>query len=122
MRRLIIIATILIAACSKPHENAKVAKAAAGGNADHGKQLIQQYGCQACHTVPGVPGPMGVIGPPLDKMALRGFIAGKVQNSPANLAKWLQDPQALDPGNAMPNLGVTPADARDIAAYLFTLK
>jgi cytochrome c len=99
-----------------------VAQATGGGNPDHGKQLIQQYGCQACHTIPGVSGPRGVVGPPLDHMALRGYIAGKVANSPANLIKWLQDPQSIDPGNAMPALGVTPADARDIAAYLFTLR
>ncbi len=63
-----------------------------------------------------------VIGPPLDKMAMRGYIAGKVPNSPANMTQWLQNPQSIDPGNAMPNLGLTPVDARDITAYLFTLK
>jgi cytochrome c len=121
MRRIIIVATILLAACGKP-ETAEVTQATGGGNPDHGKQLIQQYGCQACHTIPGVTGPRGVVGPPLDHMALRGYIAGKVPNSPANLIQWLQNPQSIDPGNAMPALGVTPADARDIAAYLFTLR
>jgi cytochrome c1 len=38
------------------------------------------------------------------------------------MMKWLQNPQALDPNNAMPNLGVTPKDSGDITAYLYTLK
>jgi cytochrome c len=117
-----ILVVLLPASCSKREDAAHVAAVTAGGNAQHGKQLIEQYGCQSCHTVPGVSGPKGVIGPPLDKMALRGYIAGKVPNSPENLAQWLQNPQSIDPGNAMPNLGITPSDARDIAAYLFTLK
>jgi cytochrome c len=62
------------------------------------------------------------VGPPLDKMAERTFIGGKIQNTPQNMMQWLQNPQAFDPGNAMPNVGVTPNDARDITAFLFTLK
>ncbi len=120
-KHIVLAAMLLVAACSKREEQSEAA-ATAGGNPQHGKQLIQQYGCQACHTIPGVPGPNGVIGPPLDKMAMRGYIAGKVPNSPANMTQWLQNPQSIDPGNAMPNLGVTPSDARDITAYLFTLK
>ena len=71
---------------------------------------------------PGHRGTEGAIGPPLDRLASRTFIAGKVQNTPQNMITWLQNPQAFDPANAMPNLGVKPEDARDITAYLFTLK
>ena len=114
MKRWIITVVILLSACTKREESI--------GDVDRGKRLIEQYGCQACHVVPGVKGPKGVVGPPLDKIAVRTFIAGKVQNTPQNMTQWLQNPQAFDPGNAMPNLGVTPVDARDITAYLFTLK
>jgi len=91
-------------------------------NVKHGKELTAQYGCTSCHEIPGVKGPRGMVGPPLDHMAARQTIAGKYANDPDTLAKWLQNPQAMDPQNQMPNLGVTPDDARDIAAFLGTLK
>lgn len=49
-------------------------------------------------------------------------VAGMLRNSPANLIRWIRDPQGVVPGNAMPDMGVTEADARDIAAYLYTLR
>jgi len=120
MRRLLCCA-LLLAAC---HRSEKVQDAAmnGGGDPDHGKAAILRYGCTACHSIPGIKGPKGMVGPPLERMASRSFIAGKYQNTPQNLTQWLQNPQAMDPENAMPNLGVTPEDAKDIAAYLFTLK
>ena len=45
-----------------------------------------------------------------------------LRNSPANLVRWIRDPQGVVPGNAMPNMGVSDAEARDIAAYLYTLR
>ncbi len=63
-----------------------------------------------------------MVGPSLDHMVNRTYIAGKFQNSVQNMSKWLQNPQSMDPTNAMPNLGVTPDDARDMTAYLYTLK
>jgi cytochrome c2 len=114
MKRAIVIAALLVACGPREKVN--------NGDPDRGKQLIEQYGCPSCHVVPGIKGPKGVVGPSLDKIALRTVIAGKVQNTPQNMSRWLQNPQAPDPGNAMPNLGITPVDARDITAYLFTLK
>jgi cytochrome c2 len=106
---------LLLAAC-KRETNVN------GGNMERGKALINQYGCNACHTIPGVDGPHGMVGPPLDHIALRQTLAGKYPNTPEVMAKWLQDPQAMDPKNTMPNLGITPNDARDLTAFLFTLK
>ena len=40
----------------------------------------------------------------------------------ANMIRWIQRPQDVDPKNVMPNMGVTDQDARDIAAYLYTLR
>jgi cytochrome c1 len=37
------------------------------------------------------------------------------------MVRWLQAPQKLKPGSAMPDLGLSERDARDIAAYLETL-
>ncbi|MDQ2735950.1 MAG: c-type cytochrome [Pseudomonadota bacterium] len=93
-----------------------------GGNAQHGPPLIVAYGCAACHTVPGVKGARGNVGPPLTRFGDRTYIAGMLRNTPANLVRWIRDPQGVLPGNAMPNMGVTEAEARDIAAYLYTLR
>jgi cytochrome c1 len=46
------------------------------------------------------------------------MLAGRLPNGPENLERWLRGPQAVKPGSAMPDLGVTERDARDIAAYL----
>ena len=94
-----------------------------GGDPERGRQLIRAtYGCGACHVIPGVAGAYGKVGPPLDFWAERVYIAGNLPNQPPYLVRWLRDPQAVEPGTAMPNLGVTEIDARDIAAYLYTLR
>jgi cytochrome c1 len=92
-----------------------------GGNADSGKVAIQTYGCGACHTIPGVRLATGTVGPPLFFWSRRTYIAGEVPNTPDYLVRWIEVPQAIEPGTAMPNLGVPEKAARDIAAYLYTL-
>jgi cytochrome c1 len=79
-------------------------------------------GCAACHVIPGVRGADGKVGPPLTGIGSRIMIAGQVPNTPDNLIRWIRDPQAIEPGTAMPNLGVSEPTARDIAAYLYTLR
>ena len=93
----------------------------AGGDPARGRRLVATYGCGSCHVIPGVPGAAGRVGPPLDAFADRGFIAGAVRNEPSALVRWIQVPQEIQPGTVMPDLGVTEAHARDIAAYLYTL-
>lgn len=92
------------------------------GNPHEGKQLIQSYGCGACHIVPGVKGARGLVGPPLYYFADRTMIAGELPNTPTNLARWIQHPKQVEPNTAMPELGVTADQAKDIAAYLYTLR
>jgi cytochrome c len=94
----------------------------ADGDAERGKALLQQYGCIACHRIPGVPNAAGVIGPPLDRLGRRVYIAGVLVNSPGQLARWIREPEKLKPGTGMPNAGVTDRDARDIVAYLYRLR
>ncbi len=72
--------------------------------------------------IPGVNGARGKVGPPLTDWSERVYIAGQVPNSTDFLVRWLEMPQAIEPGTAMPNLRVTEGDARDIAAYLYTLR
>lgn len=93
-----------------------------GGEAGIGAALIRSYGCGTCHTVPGVRGADGRVGPPLTHFAHRAYIAGNLPNEPRNLIVWIVNPQAIEPGTAMPTLGVTEEQARHIAAYLYTLR
>lgn len=93
-----------------------------GGNARAGRDTIRKYGCYACHTIDGVPGAHGLVGPPLDGIALREFIAGELPNTPQNLMRWIQHPRQVEPHTVMPEMGVTEQDSRDIVAYLYTLE
>lgn len=93
-----------------------------GGNARIGKDVIISKGCGACHVIPGVQGARGLVGPPLFFYGRRAIIAGELPNTPDNLVRWIKDPKAIEPGTAMPDLGLTDQQARDVAAYLYTLQ
>ena len=92
-----------------------------GADPARGLAVIERVGCGACHTIPGVGG-RGRVGPPLDAMGERRYIAGELTNTPDHMIEWLMDPQAVRPGSGMPDLGVTEQDARDLAAYLLQLE
>lgn len=92
------------------------------GNPDNGKLLLRQYGCGTCHTIPGVAGAKGNVGPPLDAISKRVYLAGVLPNTPQNMARWIRTPQEIDPRTAMPNLQVSDAQAQDMVAYLYRLK
>jgi cytochrome c len=81
--------------------------------------LVAGYGCGTCHVIRGIDGADGVVGPPLTGLDTRRMIAGRLANTPANLALWISEPQAIDPGNAMPDTGVSRAQAALIADYLY---
>jgi cytochrome c len=92
------------------------------GDARHGKELIRSTGCGACHMIPGIDQAQGLVGPPLLLFARRTMIAGELPNSPGNLALWIQHPRMVEPGTAMPDLGLTADQSQDVAAYLYTLR
>jgi cytochrome c2 len=96
------------------------AEAMTGGHSDRGRQLLQSDGCGGCHAMQGVPGAHGSVGPPLTGVGARAMLAGRLQNTPENMETWIRDPQRVSPGTAMPNLGVSEADSRDMAAFLYT--
>ncbi len=93
-----------------------------GADPERGVQAIQRYGCGSCHTIPGVAGANATVGPPLTRWAERRYIAGAMTNEPENLVRWIRNPQAIEPGTAMPNMGITETEAQDIARYLYTLR
>lgn len=89
---------------------------------ERGRRALHQYACTACHTIPGLTSSRPLVGPPLENFARRQQIAGRLANTPENLALWLMRTQEVKPGTAMPQLEVPPQDARDMAAYLGTLR
>jgi cytochrome c1 len=93
-----------------------------GSDARRAPALIAASGCGSCHTIPGISHAEGNVGPPLNRFGLRTYVAGMLVNNPTNLVAWLRFPQKVVPGNAMPDMGLTESQARDIAAYLYTLK
>jgi cytochrome c2 len=92
----------------------------AEGDPRRGEAMFIQYGCGSCHAVKNVRTATGMVGPPLDGIALRTIIAGHLANNPPNMEKWIRDPQHVSPGTAMPDLNVGEEDARDITAFLYT--
>jgi len=91
------------------------------GDPQRGKLAVTQYACHSCHVIPGVTGSDVAVGRPLEDIGKRRFIAGGLLNNQPNLMHWIRDPQSVYANSAMPNLGVTENDARDISAYLLTL-
>lgn len=111
-----------LAACRGEDEERDRAEHLTGGDARRGAMLARHYGCGACHMIPGIPGAVSTVGPNLAGLRERHFIAGVLPNEPGNLIEWIHDPKAIDPKTAMPNVGVTRADARDIATYLYSIE
>ena len=93
-----------------------------GGDPNRGRQALARYGCTTCHIIPGIAEANGLIGPPLDRFASRAYVAGVLPNTPENLVAWILNPPAIDPLTAMPAPGISEAEARDAAAYLYTLR
>ncbi len=93
-----------------------------GGSVARGQIAIQRYGCGSCHMIPGIRDAGGMVGPPLIHWSQRRIIAGEVPNDPEHLVTWITMPQAVEPGTAMPNMGVSDGEARDMAAYLYSIK
>jgi len=114
------LALVSSSACARSEVEA--ARGMTGGEPDRGRAGLRKYGCASCHTIPGVRGAEGLVGPPLVHIASRTYLAGDLPNTPENLLRWIRHPQDVRRPNAMPDMGVTAQDARDIAAYLYTLR
>ena len=119
MRSLFIIPILLaLPAC----DQREPAPSAVRADALLGARLVDQFQCGACHRIPDIPAAQGRTGPTLAAFGKRSYIAGSIPNLPDNLARWLVDPAALKPDTTMPAMGVSPVEARHMAAYLATLQ
>jgi cytochrome c2 len=117
---LVVAALAGLAACGDAQEQASILDIA-GGDPEQGRSLIHSYGCGTCHTIGGVRGARGKVGPQLEDYAQQQLLAGFLPNTPRHLIAWLIDPVALKPETGMPAQGLTEAEAQHIAAYLYTL-
>jgi cytochrome c len=118
---LCVLFVALLPGCTS-NRYAEDARLLTGGDPERGVDAIGRYGCGACHDIPGVRGANGTVGPPLARIARRTYLGGQVSNTPADMIRWIQHPQSIERGTAMPDMNVTEADARDIAAFLYTLR
>jgi cytochrome c len=105
-----------LAACTKP---APTKEPSTGGNPQAGQALIARYGCASCHEIKGIAHAGSKLGPPLDKVAKASYLAGVLANTAPDMERWIMHPRAINPQTAMPELGVSAAEARDMAAYLY---
>jgi cytochrome c2 len=105
---------------SEASQEATIGRSLTGGDPAHGPMLMIRYGCSGCHTIPGVPGANGQVGPALSDLRQRVYVGGVVRNTAGNLIDWIVDPRALSPRTAMPVTGISQAEARDVAAYLYS--
>lgn len=110
-------ASAMLAACAPAPERERAA-----GDAERGQRLMSQYQCGECHVVPGVEDARGTRAVTLEAFGRRSYIAGRVPQRPELLVRWIVAPASLVPGTTMPAMGVSEGDARDIAAYLGTLR
>ncbi|MFN2603115.1 MAG: cytochrome c oxidase assembly protein [Gemmatimonadaceae bacterium] len=121
VRAALVLLVFILPGCRGP-DSARAASLVVGGDAERGTRAIRKYGCASCHTIPGIRDAHAKVGPNLDGIAGRSYIAGVLSNTPEHMMTWLENPQAVDNKTAMPNMGVSERDARDIATYLYTLK
>jgi Cytochrome c2 len=102
-------------------ERQRQAEFLTGGDVHRGRIDILRYGCAGCHTISGIPRADGLVGPPLTTLSQRVYIAGMLKNTPDNIVRWIVNPREINPQTAMPVTGISQAEARDVAAYLYTL-
>jgi cytochrome c1 len=93
-----------------------------GGNPDNAPALVVRYGCAGCHRIKGLPEAVGLSGPSLDGVARETWVAGIMPATVDNLVGWIVNPRAYDPQTAMPNTGISEAEARDVATYLLSIR
>lgn len=116
---LVIVIVVLLSACSGEVNGVPEPQPAPREIVENGRRLIASYGCGSCHTILGVPGADSMAAPALKRFYERSYIAGKLPNTTKNLIRYIKNPQQVEPGSAMPDLGVTEDEAEAIAAYLY---
>jgi cytochrome c2 len=119
---VVLSAVFLLPACIDDNIRTVRHREVAGADVARAEQAMRDYGCIGCHVIPGIRGADSWVGPPLTGWAQRRYIAGRLPNELDHLITFLVNPQVVKPGSAMPATGIGPQEARDVAAYLYTLR
>jgi cytochrome c2 len=90
------------------------------GDASRAPVVLRRFGCSGCHDIPGISGADGKVGGSLSDIRQRVYVGGVLNNTSDNLVKWIVSPQTFSPRTAMPVTGISEAEARDVAAYLYS--
>ena len=124
MPRLSKLAALLLVmtACVAPDDRRAEARRLTGGDPDQGRRLIDRYGCAACHAIDGVPSARGLVGPNLNGMRERPFVAGELTHDVESIVSFIRDPKRVDSATVMPDLGLDETEARHVVSYLYTTK
>ncbi len=115
-----VVALVAVPAWMSQQQSKTVARVVTGGDPDRAPELLRRYGCAGCHTISGVSGADGEVGPPLSGLIHRVYVGGVATNTPDHLVQWITSPQSLSPQSVMPPSGISEAEARDVAAYLYS--
>jgi cytochrome c len=115
-----LLALVGLVACAR--DDVELAESITAGNVERGKRAFRRFGCGSCHEVHGDRTSQGHAGPALDHFALQSYLPGGLANTPASLTRWIRRPREVSPNTAMPELGVSEQEGRDLAAYLYTLR
>jgi cytochrome c len=113
---------LVLASCVEPSPRTVRHTEVAAGDPAAAEAALRSYGCIECHIIPGIRGANGLVGPPLTAFAERRYVAGRLPNQTDHLITFIVNPQVVKPGSAMPATGISPAEARNVAAYLYTLR
>jgi cytochrome c oxidase subunit 2 len=88
-----------------------------------GLALFQTSTCMNCHAIGGVTGADSRVAPDLTHVASRRQLgAGILENTPANMRRWLKNPQHIKPGSLMPDFNFTDQELDELREYLETLR
>jgi len=97
--------------------------AATSAAAAKGLALFQTSTCINCHAIRGVTGAEAHVAPDLTHVASRKQLgAGILENTPANMRRWLKNPQHIKPGALMPDFNFTDQELDQLREYLETLR
>jgi cytochrome c len=118
----IALVTLVVGCAAGCSDDQQRAATMTGGDPSRGRLAIRRHGCGTCHEIPGVGGATSHVGPSLAEIGAHLYLAGHLPNTATNMIEWIRYPQRVVPGNVMPDMGITEADARDIAAFLYTLQ
>lgn len=113
---LIILLCLVLAGCKQPPGSRYSPDPEA---AERGLVAMERVGCAACHEIPGIDWPEGRTGPSLTGFDDVGLIAGRLPNTPENLALFVRNAPAVQPGSAMPAMPLSEEESRDVASYLY---